>query len=146
MQVLPVTSKDYDEIFSVWEKSVRASHTFLKEEDIQNLIPTVKEKVIPYTDIYCIRAADTAITGFMGVSGDEVTMLFVSPEYFGRGIGTALMNYAIHELNCTRVDVNEQNPNALKFYQKLGFKVVTRSPLDGLGNPFPLLHMKRVII
>lgn len=142
MQVLPVTSKDYDEIFSVWEKSVRASHPFLDEKDIQNLIPIVKEKAIPYTDMYCIRTGNTAITGFMGISGDEVTMLFVSPEFFGRGIGTTLMNYAINELNCTTVDVNEQNPNALKFYRKTGFKVVARSPVDGQGNPFPLLHMK----
>ena len=142
MQVLAVTSDDHDEVFSIWENSVRATHDFLNEEDIRNLIPIVKETAIPNTDLYCVRNAEHVMGGFMGIAGDEVTMLFVSPEFFGQGIGTTLMNYAVHELKCTRVDVNEQNLNALNFYQKLGFKVVARSPLDGQGNPFPLLHMQ----
>jgi putative acetyltransferase len=39
------------------------------------------------------------------------------------------------------VDVNEQNEQALGFYRHLGFEVVGRSPLDGQGKPYPLLHM-----
>lgn len=41
------------------------------------------------------------------------------------------------------VDVNEQNEAALRFYEALGFAVVGRSPTDGAGRPFPLLHLKR---
>jgi putative acetyltransferase len=41
------------------------------------------------------------------------------------------------------VDVNEQNPAAVGFYEALGFVVVSRSPVDGDGRPFPLLHMRR---
>ncbi|MGY0625916.1 MAG: GNAT family N-acetyltransferase, partial [Paraglaciecola chathamensis] len=41
----------------------------------------------------------------------------------------------------TKVDVNEQNPKALGFYQRIGFKVVGRSELDGQGKPYPLLHL-----
>jgi putative acetyltransferase len=40
------------------------------------------------------------------------------------------------------VDVNEQNPLALQFYERMGFKVVGRSELDGGGKPFPLLHLQ----
>jgi putative acetyltransferase len=41
------------------------------------------------------------------------------------------------------VDVNEQNPEARGFYERLGFTVVARSELDGTGRPFPLLHLRR---
>ena len=41
-----------------------------------------------------------------------------------------------------RVDVNEQNPEAVKFYEAMGFVVAERSPLDDQGRPFPLLRMK----
>ena len=41
------------------------------------------------------------------------------------------------------VDVNEQNDDAVGFYASLGFSVVGRSPTDGGGRPFPLLHMIR---
>lgn len=39
------------------------------------------------------------------------------------------------------VDVNEQNPQAVGFYLHYGFVQTGRSPLDGEGRPFPLLHM-----
>ncbi len=41
------------------------------------------------------------------------------------------------------VDVNEQNTQALDFYLRRGFHVVGRSPLDGQGRPYPLLHLRR---
>ena len=40
-----------------------------------------------------------------------------------------------------KVDVNEQNPDAVGFYKHVGFEVTSRSPLDGMGKPFPILHM-----
>ena len=43
------------------------------------------------------------------------------------------------------VDVNEQNPAAVGFYEAVGFAVVGRSPLDDAGRPFPLLHMRRPV-
>jgi putative acetyltransferase len=45
-------------------------------------------------------------------------------------------------LGATQLDVNEQNEQAVGFYRRLGFEVVGRSAEDGLGQPFPLLHMK----
>jgi putative acetyltransferase len=51
------------------------------------------------------------------------------------------MEHAMRELRADEVDVNEQNPAAVGFYQHFGFKVVGRSPLDGTGKPFPILHM-----
>jgi putative acetyltransferase len=40
------------------------------------------------------------------------------------------------------VDVNEQNDQAVGFYRRMGFEVAGRSAVDGLGQPFPLLHMR----
>ncbi|WP_374755463.1 hypothetical protein [Runella slithyformis] len=45
-------------------------------------------------------------------------------------------------MNVQRVDVNEQNPQALGFYERMGFAVISRSALDGLGKPYPLLHLQ----
>ena len=69
-------------------------------------------------------------------------MLFIAPDSRGRGIGKALVSYAVAIMGAQELDVNEQNPQALGFYQRMGFQVVGRSALDGQGNPFPLLHMK----
>jgi len=69
-------------------------------------------------------------------------MLFISPDAQGHGIGSALCQYAIEYLGATKVDVNEQNPRAREFYEKMGFSFVNRSELDGQGKPYPILHLK----
>jgi putative acetyltransferase len=46
-------------------------------------------------------------------------------------------------LGATKVDVNEQNDQAVGFYRHMGFEVTGRSAVDDLGQPFPVLHMKR---
>jgi putative acetyltransferase len=69
-------------------------------------------------------------------------MLFISPNEQGHGIGSALCQYAIQQLGVTQVDVNEQNPRAREFYEKMGFSIVNRSELDGQGKPYPISHME----
>jgi putative acetyltransferase len=76
------------------------------------------------------------------VEGDEVGALFIHPDWRGQGIGRHLFTYAVETLGATKVDVNEQNDQAVGFYQRMGFEVVGRSEDDGLGQPFPLLHMR----
>ncbi len=45
-------------------------------------------------------------------------------------------------MNADELDVNEQNPQALGFYLKQGFEVIGRTEHDGMGQPYPLLHMR----
>ena len=44
------------------------------------------------------------------------------------------------------VTVNEQNPQAVGFYEHLGFQTYKRTECDEEGNPYPLLYMKRNIV
>jgi putative acetyltransferase len=69
-------------------------------------------------------------------------MLFLVPKSRGKGIGRMLLEFAVAELGVNKVDVNEQNSAAVGFYEHMGFKAVGRSPVDGEGKPFPLLHME----
>jgi putative acetyltransferase len=53
-----------------------------------------------------------------------------------------LIRHAVDELHATELHVNEQNDQALGFYLRMGFEVIGRSDLDGMGKPYPLLHMR----
>ncbi|MBG0777245.1 MAG: acetyltransferase [Desulfovibrionaceae bacterium] len=140
MRTIPATDADHDAIVELWEASVRATHHFLTEEEIVELRPVVRD-ALPAVDLHCARDAAGRLHGFLGVADGKVEMLFLAPGSRGRGVGRMLLEYAVRELGAARVDVNEQNPEALGFYGHLGFRVVGRSPLDGQGRPFPLLHL-----
>ena len=79
---------------------------------------------------------------FMGVEGDLLEMLFVEPGLRGRGIGRALLEHGVAAYGVRRLTVNEQNPQAVGFYEHLGFRTFKRTATDDQGEPFPLLHMR----
>lgn len=129
-------------LVSIWEKSVRASHFFLTEKDIADIRQQVAPalKMIP---VLLVAIDDDNIVGFAGIFEDKLEMLFIDPVYFGQGMGYTLINYCFKQYNIQFVDVNEQNPQAFKFYQRQGFSVIKRSPLDSDGRPFPILHLQK---
>ncbi|WP_295893612.1 GNAT family N-acetyltransferase [uncultured Vibrio sp.] len=141
MIVTNVLPKDYAEMLELWENSVRATHDFITEEDIAFFKPIIIEQAFPAVSLQCIKDDDDTILGFVGVHDAKIEMLFVLNEARGKGVGSQLLTYAIEQLSATKVDVNEQNPQATGFYQHMGFKVASRSPLDDMGKPFPILHM-----
>ncbi len=140
--ICKANERDYDELTQIWEDSVRATHHFLSEDDIAALRPLLRECYMPALAVSVCRSADGAALGFMGTGEGRLEMLFVAPAHFGCGVGSALLTEAIAHAGVCELDVNEQNPGASAFYQRLGFEVVGRSPLDGEGRPFPLLHMR----
>ena len=135
------SDKYRERVLSVWEKSVLATHSFLSKEDFQSIKEIVRTIDFNHFDVFCLIQEDTVI-GFLGVAGQKTEMLFLDPDYFGQGLGKILMNYAINELSVDKVDVNEQNINAVNFYQRLGFKTYERTDKDDQGNDYPLLRMK----
>lgn len=142
MDIVVAKRSDYEEIVVVWEASVRATHNFLSEEDIQFFKPLILNEYLSAVELYCVKDTSNKIHGFVGIAGDRIEMLFLAPESRGRRLGKLLTNFAITKLGANKVDVNEQNPAAVGFYEHMGFKVVKRSPVDGMGKPFPLLHMQ----
>jgi putative acetyltransferase len=137
------TQIHYPVLLEVWESSVRATHDFLQEQDIQALRPLLLHAYFPVLTIKIARlSCDDSIQGFIGVSEKRIEMLFVRAEQRGKGIGKLLLRHAINELGADELDVNEQNPQAVNFYKKNGFITVGRSEVDGQGRPYPLLHMK----
>ena len=82
------------------------------------------------------------IVAFIGLNGSHIAMLFVRPEYRGRGCGRKLVEWAVARQGADSVDVNEQNPQAVGFYLRMGFAVVGRSETDDADRPFPILHLR----
>lgn len=141
MQIEQATKADHPVLLEVWEASVRATHDFLAESDLLALKPLILEQYFDAIDLMVARNDAGDIVGFSGVSGGNIEMLFIAPHARGKGVGALLVSHAINTQAATKVDVNEQNEQAVGFYEHIGFSVIGRSPLDGQGKPYPLLHM-----
>lgn len=133
--------EDHPALLAVWLRAVRGSHTFLTEDDIQALYPLVRDAALPALELWVLCDDGGQPVGFSGLDGAKMEALFIAPEFAGRGGGRMLVEHARRLKGPLTVDVNEQNPAALRFYERMGFRVVGRSPTDGGGRPFPLLHL-----
>ena len=129
-------------LLEIWEKSVRATHLFLPESEILN----IKDKFLPDAlkniSQLVVAQEDGMPVAFMGIEGQKLEMLFVTPEKRGKGIGKKLIEYGIKNFSINELTVNEQNPQAKGFYEHLGFKAYKRSEIDEQGNPYPILYMR----
>ena len=138
--------KAYDQkykqqILTVWERSVLATHDFLTTTDFSEIKKLVQSINFNHFQVYCLTENDLVI-GFIGVADKKIEMLFLDPTYFGQGLGKILLRFALNELAADKVDVNDQNIKAVNFYKKLGFEIIERTEKDDQGRDYPLLRMK----
>ncbi|MCL6688323.1 acetyltransferase [Pseudomonas sp. R3.Fl] len=128
-------------LLDIWLRSVRATHDFISEADIAELLPQVRDLYLPAVEVWVAVDDEDRPQGFIGLDQAHVEMLFIAPELRGQGIGTRLLDYARELRGRLSVDVNEQNSQAVGFYRCYGFHDIGRSETDGQDRPFPLLHM-----
>lgn len=128
------------ELLRVWEDSVRATHLFLSDAKVKRI-----KKYVPYAleNVEHLIAAEAEnLVAFMGIQNKRLEMLFVAPQARGKGIGKQLLQYGFRTYGIREVTVNEQNQQAVGFYEYMGFETYKRSDLDEQGGSYPLLYMK----
>ena len=123
------------ELLKVWEASVRETHLFLSEEEVNKIKTYVPQALSGVEHLIVAREESGETAGFMGVEKKRLEMLFLSPEVRGKGLGRQLLQYGTANYDVQELTVNEQNPGAVGFYK--------RTDHDEEGNPYPLLYMKR---
>ena len=131
MEVKERTPELTDKLLKVWESSVRATHLFLSDSEIDSIKEYVPQALGGIAHL--ITAGES----------EDFEMLFIAPEERGKGLGKRLLRYGIENYGVERLAVNEQNPQAKGFYEHMGFRVYKRTELDEQGNPYPLLYMRR---
>lgn len=139
MVIAKCEKKDYEVLAGIWERSVRATHNFLSEEDFRKIRAALIPEYFPNVALYTISDGDSS-AGFIGLRPGKIEMLFIDNDKRGCGYGSALVAFA-KQKGATRADVNEQNSSALSFYIGKGFHIVGKDNTDEAGRPYPILHL-----
>ncbi len=130
------------QLLEIWEKSVRATHLFLSDNEIKDIKKYVQQAVNGIAHLLVVENGIKYPVAFMGIEEQTLEMLFITPEERGNGLGKRLIGYGIENFSIKELAVNEQNPLAKGFYEHMGFQVYKRTDHDEQGNPYPLLYMK----
>ena len=131
------------ELLKIWEDSVRATHLFLSDAEVLKIRQYVPQAL---SSVQCLSIAerdDGTPIGFMGIENGRLEMLFLASAERGKGTGKQLLQHGIENYGIREVTVNKQNPQAVGFYEHMGFETYKRTDLDEEGNPYPLLYMRR---
>lgn len=129
-------------LLAVWENSVRSTHLFLSDGEVEQIKTYVPQALAAVPHLVVAERTPGTPVGFLGVEGDRLEMLFLAPSERGQGTGRQLLQYGVQQYGIRTVTVNEQNPQAVGFYQHLGFTTYQRTDQDEQGNPYPLLYMR----
>lgn len=130
-----------DRIIEIWRGAVDATHDFLSPED-RLAIDDLVCGFLPEAPLWLAVDAHDYPLGFMLMDNGHMEALFIDPACRGQGIGAALVRHGLALHPTMTTDVNEQNAQAVGFYEKMGFVRTGRSALDGQGRPYPLVHLK----
>ena len=136
-------SQDHESerLIDIWCRSVDATHDFLSALDRTEIEQQVRS-FLPEAPLWVATNSDDLPVAFMLLSEHHLEALFVDPDARGCGVGRELVAHALALIPNLTTDVNEQNSQAVGFYQKMGFVVTGRSDTDDHGRPYPLLHLR----
>ncbi|HWJ69441.1 MAG TPA: acetyltransferase [Sphingobium sp.] len=129
-----------ERIIDIWRRAVDATHHFLSREDRIAIDREVSD-FLPQASLWLAVDPDDRPLAFMLIDEGHMEALFVDPACHGQGIGTALVRHGLTLHASMTTDANEQNDQAIRFYERMGFSRTGRSPQDGQGRPYPLIHL-----
>jgi putative acetyltransferase len=133
IEVRPYHPDDLNALLDAWESASRLAHPFMSDEFIAEQRISVAQKYLPNT-VTDIALLDDKLVGFISMMGNEVGAIFVDPACHRKGVGRALLDIpaAIHV--SLEVEVFEKNTIGRPFYERFGFKEISRSTFEPLGE------------
>ncbi len=142
LEVAEITPSLTEQLIAVWEKSVKATHLFLSENEVEEIKEYIPQALNGVVHLIIAENESGSPAAFMGIEEQKLEMLFIAPEERGKGLGRKLLQYGMENYSVSELAVNERKPLAKGFYEHMGFHVYRRTDHDEQGNPYPLLYMK----
>lgn len=130
MQIIAVSERPehfIQSLVEVWEKSVRVTHLFLSDSEIENIKDYVPQALRGIESLVIAEDGNHIPVAFMGIEEGSLEMLFITPKERGKDLGKQLIQYGIEKYSVKSLVVNEQNPQAKGFYEHMGFQVYKRT-------------------
>lgn len=134
MEIRRYTDADAREALRIWFEASLTAHDFVPAEFWESERENVVNIYIPLAETW-VAVEDGRVIGFIALIEHVVGGLFVDRASRGRGVGTALIEFAKARKGPLEVDVFTQNERARRFYEKCGFRLSGESIHGPTGCP-----------
>ena len=128
-------SADLDKVMEIWLQGNEQAHNFIDSNFFKQNFDIV-EMLIPMSTVY-VQDLD-GVKGFIGITENYISGLFVEQGYRRQGTGKALVNKAKQRYNELFVHVYKKNTDAVNFFLSQNFEIVSES-INEESNELELL-------
>ncbi len=117
-------STDLDKVMEIWLQGNEQAHNFIDSNFFKQNFDIV-EMLIPMSTVY-VQDLD-GVKGFVGITENYISGLFVEQGYRRQGTGKALVNKAKQRYNELFVHVYKKNTDAVNFFLSQNFEIISES-------------------
>ncbi|NUF26755.1 putative acetyltransferase [Gilliamella bombicola] len=129
--------EDLNSVMTIWLQGNLQAHDFIDPEFFKQNYDLVK-MLIPMSTLYVQDLG--GIKGFIGLTENYISGLFVDQNYRHQGVGEALVNKAKQRHNELLVHVYKKNTAAIDFYVAQNFDIVSESINEETNEPELLMR------
>lgn len=135
INIRPYKSADWSRICQIHDASRLDELRFTVGTDAFLTLEQTAESEGLFDGKLFVAEIDTIVQGFVAYSDEELTWLYVDPTSYRKGVGRALVRYAVTDSAPTMtIEVLEGNTPALDLYRSEGFKIIKRIEGQLEGN------------
>ena len=117
-------SADLDKVMEIWLQGNEQAHNFIDSNFFKQNFDIV-EMLIPMSTVY-VQDLD-GVKGFIGITENYISGLFVEQDYRRQGTGKALVNKAKQRYNELFAHVYKKNTDAINFFRSQNFEIISES-------------------
>lgn len=117
-------STDLDKVMEIWLQGNEQAHNFIDSNFFKQNFDIV-EMLIPMSTVY-VQDLD-GVKGFVGITENYISGLFVEQGYRRQGTGKALVNKAKQRYNELFVHVYKKNTDTVNFFLSQNFEIISES-------------------
>lgn len=136
-----LTDKYMDDVMKIWLNENLNAHDFIDKDYFIKNYDVVKE-MLPKAEVYICKE-NKNIIGFIGIDNGYIAGLFVDDKYKRKGIGSKLIGFAKDKYEKLSLHVFKENNNALNFYLKHGFKIISKEVNEDINHYEYLMEYKK---
>lgn len=116
---------DLDQVVGIWLNENLKAHDFISKKYWKNNLETVKN-MLPEAEVY-VYEEKNVIWGFIGLTHDFISGIFISSNRQSAGVGKQLLDYAKSRKSKLSLNVYQKNERAIQFYKREEFKIMSES-------------------